>query len=102
MELRNIISSVKPISYDVEEDGLFFVDENGYICAKIISTGLYAINFLNGNGNSSNIGELNDLSDVNIINPQNGDSLLYNSTAQKWKNTSTTGSISGDFTIIDY
>lgn len=32
------------------------------------------------------IRELNDLDDVNITNPQNGEVLTYNSTSEKWEN----------------
>ena len=102
MELREMISSLKPISYEVDEDGLYFVDEDGYIGAKIISTGFYSINGSNNDGPTSIVGELNDLTDVIINSPADGEALLYNSSAQKWKNTGIGGSISGDFTITDY
>lgn len=100
IDLRNMISALKPLSYEVEEDGLYFVDEEGNIGAKIISTGLYAINLTNNE--TPQVGALKDLTDVDIVSPSTGQSLIYNSTANKWKNTTVDGTISGDFTIIDY
>ena len=103
-ELRQEIAAIKPASYEVQQDGLYFVDENGYIVAKIISTGFYAINFDGTGGGSSEqiVAALNDLTDVVITDPANGEALVYNSTATKWKNTSVSGSIAGDFTLVDY
>ena len=103
-DLRQEITNNKSLIYDVQQDGLYFVDENGYIVAKIISTGFYAIN-LDGTGSGSSeqiVTALNDLTDVVITDPANGEALVYNSTASKWKNTSVSGSIAGDFTLVDY
>ena len=39
-----------------------------------------------GQGGSPGVSRLNDLVDVQITNPQNGEALLYNSTLAKWVN----------------
>lgn len=39
-----------------------------------------------GGGGGSNIRSLNDIPDVNIEDPQNGDALLFNSSSQLWEN----------------
>lgn len=100
-ELRNEISSLKQNSYDVEEEGLFFVDEEGNIAVEITSSGLYAINLTNTeNGvQITPITLLSNLEDVIITNPQEGDSLSY--VNNSWKNSSTNNSI-GNLSIIDY
>lgn len=38
-------------------------------------------------GVSTNVSVINDLSDVSILSPQNGQTLTYNSTSQMWANT---------------
>lgn len=38
-------------------------------------------------GVSANVSVINDLSDVAILSPQNGQTLTYNSTSQMWTNT---------------
>ena len=92
------------MAYDVEEDGLYFVDENGYVVAKIISTGLYAINLNGTQENQSNnaVGALNDLSDVTLTNPQTGEALLYFANSSSWKNSTISGGGEIDITVIDY
>jgi len=111
-QIKNDIKELKPDSYDVEESGLYYIDENGYIGAKITQSGLFAIN-IDSSGNSSNesnsyisyynsVNSLNDLSDVLITDVSNGEALVYNSASSKWKNSSVSGSISGDFTLLDY
>lgn len=104
--LRSEIEDNTSLGFDVQEDGLYFVDEQGYIVAKITATGLYAINLDDtGSGSSSeqSVAALNDLTDVLITDPANGEALIYNSTSEKWKNTTiASGGANGDITLLDY
>lgn len=55
-------------SYDVEEDGFYFVDSEGNIGAKIDTTGFNATNVSGGNsGGSSDESESNVSSDLTVI-----------------------------------
>lgn len=55
-------------SYDVEEDGFYFVDSEGNIGAKIDTTGFNATNVSGGNsGGSSDESESSVSSDLTVI-----------------------------------
>ena len=51
---------------EVEETGLYFVDDNGYIGAKITNAGFFAFN-LNSTNNGGNSGSGSISGDLNVI-----------------------------------
>ena len=94
------IKSLKENMFDVNETGLYFTDEEGNIGAKIVNTGLYAIN-LDGSGSTPSDMSLNNLTDVTITSPSSGQELQYNGSL--WRNvTPSGGGGTSDLTVIDY
>lgn len=61
-----------------------------YIC-KQTSTGNLPTNNVYWQIMLDGASALNDLTDVNITDPQNGDGIAYNATAHKWENTTPVG-----------
>lgn len=61
-----------------------------YIC-KQTSTGNDPTNTVYWQIMLDGASALNDLTDVNITDPQNGDGIAYNATLQKWENTTPVG-----------
>ena len=102
-DLEADILKLKQNMFDTEETGFYFVDEEGNVGAKVTGSGLYAINLDGTSGSGSNVSSLNDLSDVSISSPSNGQSLLYNSTSNSWKNSTVSGGGgSVNLTVVDY
>lgn len=52
-------------------------------------------------GNGGGATELNGLDDVEVNDPQGGQSLVYNANSEKWENGTPSGSGSGSLTISD-
>ena len=46
----------------------------------------------NGGGGSGSASSLSDMTDVDILSPSDGDTLVYNATTGKWENGSGSGS----------
>lgn len=102
-QLEEDIAKLQQNEFEVEENGIYFVDEEGYIGVKINQSGLHAINIdESGTSGGSSASMLANLSDVDISNPTNGQSLLYYSNTNKWKNGTVETGGSNTISIINY
>lgn len=102
-QLEEDIAKLQQNEFEVEENGIYFVDEEGYIAVKINQAGLHAINIdESGTSGGSSVSMLANLSDVDISNPTNGQSLLYYSNTNKWKNGVAETGGSNTISIVNY
>lgn len=88
IENKRLFDTTKKIEYREKEQRLRRIAEN--------------IKLLNLDSPTSSISTLNDLTDVTISAPANGQVLTYNSTTSQWENQSPGGGGGGDMTKAVY